>query len=144
MSPEAYKRWTRVRCLDNFGRLSAVQGPPPDLPQGGSDVNCVPAQAVGPVDVGAATVVTLSQHALKSESGRIYRESDVEQLWPTSNGERDTVVHRAYVDALLRTYRGTRSTTAEETLGGGVKASGFKVSARRAVQRHWQRTDRRP
>ena len=40
--------------------------------------------------------------------------------------------------------RGTNSTTAEATFGGGVKAAGGSVSSSRVRARHWEMTARRP
>ena len=39
---------------------------------------------------------------------------------------------------------GVNSTMAEDTVGGGVKASGFTVNSRRGRVRHWAITASRP
>jgi hypothetical protein len=48
------------------------------------------------------------------------------------------------IGGIARLGQRLRCTTAERTLGGGVKASGGSVIAIRAVVRHWARIARRP
>ncbi|MEM7350916.1 MAG: RHS repeat-associated core domain-containing protein [Acidobacteriota bacterium] len=111
-----------VHCLDNFGRVSATQGPLPQAPANvAADPNCVAADVTGDRDLfQTAQVVTLTRMSRqRDDSRRILLHEEELQDWTREGEEPLWRWRRLYVDGLGRDYL----SVAEEAPAVGLAAS---------------------